>query len=144
MQFFIIDDNPHIRTELRRILEKQCVSEPDQIEETGDAVTALQLVFSTDYDLVLLDLSLGEQNGLKVLRQIREERPEQQVLVVSMHPREIYEPICIKMGAAGYLEKHRAMLELPGMVANIVAKGSKQKFTRGYTAPSTNRKQIQK
>ena len=124
MRFLIVDDNRAMCTAIANMLEQLPCSEPIEIDESYCATTAIEMIHANMYDLVLLDISLGDRNGLSVLVQIQFVRPRQAILIVSMRPEEVYTPICLKMGAAGYLEKRYAMGELPVAINTIMSGGA--------------------
>ena len=124
MHFLIVDDHPKIRSELGTILRENLGYDNVFIDETGDASTAITMLQKSRYDLVLLDIALGEKSGLEVLKQVHSERPEQAILIVSMYPADMYARASMKMGAAGYLEKKFVMQNLPFAVHSIKDQGS--------------------
>ena len=79
-------------------------------------------------DIVLLDISLGDRNGIDVLKQLRREFPRIRVLMLSMFREDQYAVRALKAGAAGYLNKQSAPAELVSAI-NLVAKG------RRYVTP---------
>jgi two-component system invasion response regulator UvrY len=99
----IVDDHPGVRRSLRAVLDRALVAEV--FGEAGGRAEALDLVTREPWDLVLLDLSLPDGNGLETLRQIRDLRPALPVLVTSMHPESQYGAAVRAAGAAGYLPK---------------------------------------
>ena len=128
MRFLIVDDNRAMCAAIANMLEQLPGAELLEIDESYCATTAIELIHANTYDLVLLDISLGDRNGLGVLVQIQSVRPRQAVLIVSMHQEAVYAPICLKMGATGYLEKRYAMGELPVAIKTIMSGGR-------YTSP---------
>ena len=128
MRFLIVDDNRAMCTAIANRIEQLPGSEPIEIDESYCDTTAIEMIHANTYDLILLDISLGDRNGLSVLVQIQSVRPQQAVLIVSMRPEKEYAPICLKMGAAGYLEKQYVMGELPVAINTIRDGGT-------YTSP---------
>jgi len=128
MRFLIVEDNRAMCTAIANMIEQLPGPEPIEIDETYCATMAIELIHGNTYDLILLDITLGDRNGLSVLAQIKSFRPRQAVLIVSMHLEEVFAPICLRMGAAGYLEKRYAMGELPVAINTIMSGGT-------YTSP---------
>ena len=62
--------------------------------------------------MVVLDITMPGANGLVVLKQIKRERPDLPVLMLSMHSAELYVNGSLKAGASGYLNKESAPEEL--------------------------------
>ena len=113
-----VDDHAVVREGLKRILELR-----GDIAVTGEAGSrdeVLEKIRSGTFDIVVLDLALGRDNGIDVLKHIRAEQPKLPVLILSMQPEEHYASRLLKAGAAGYLSKESA----PGELVNAVLKVS--------------------
>ena len=79
----IADDHAIVRQGLKQIL-----SETDDINVTGEAETgfqAIKIARQQDFDVMLLDISLPDRNGIDILKQIKKDRPNLAVLMLSMH-----------------------------------------------------------
>jgi two-component system, NarL family, invasion response regulator UvrY len=121
IRVFIADDHPVVRRGIRQI-----VADTHDIVVVGEATTGretLELVGDIPCDLVLLDLSLPDRDGLDVLKQLRRERPGLRVLVLTMHSEDQFAVRALKAGAAGYLTKDGAPAELIGAIRKIVSGG---------------------
>lgn len=101
MQILLVDDHILIRKGLIRLLE----SEGFEFGEAGDGPQAFQEIAERNYDVVLLDISLPGQNGLDVLKRLKQERPLLPVLMLTMYPNEQYAVRAIACGASGYIMK---------------------------------------
>jgi two-component system invasion response regulator UvrY len=118
-RILIVDDHVVARDGVRKILEKQ----PGAIfGEASNAADALKLAREQEWDVVVLDLSLGGRDGLEVLREIKKTKPRLPVLILSMHSEELFARRALKAGAAGYLTKNSTRSELTRAV-NIVSRG---------------------
>ncbi len=101
------DDHRIVREGLKQVLadapEVQVVAEAEQ----GDTVLAevQRLGGSAGLDVVLLDIAMPGRDGLEVLQALRERWPALPVLMLSTYPERQYAVRCIKLGAAGYLNK---------------------------------------
>ena len=121
-RILIIDDHAVVRDGVKRIFDEQ----PGAFV-FGEATTgleALQRVREQDWDLAVLDLSLGNQSGLEVLRELKQLRPRLPVLILSMHSEEQYARRAFKAGAAGYITKDSPRAELVKAI-NRVAEGGR-------------------
>jgi len=122
IRVFIADDHPVVRKGIRQI-----VADTGDIAVVGEAMNgreAIELVGGiVPCDLVLLDLSLPDRDGLDVLKQLRREHPSIRVLVLTMHSEDQFAIRALKAGAAGYLTKDGAPAELIGAIRKIVAGG---------------------
>jgi DNA-binding NarL/FixJ family response regulator len=122
IRILVVDDHAVVRAGLRNFLA-DC---PD-MEIGGDAANAeeaLRLVKAQDWDVVLLDISLPDQNGVDVLKQIKVEKPDLPVLVLSMHAEGRYAVQLLRHGASGYLQKEAMAEDLAGAI-RAVAVGRK-------------------
>jgi DNA-binding NarL/FixJ family response regulator len=110
MKILICEDHKIVRDGLKQILHQ--LEEVTQIEEAGNGNDALILFQNGSFDIMLLDISLPDRNGLEVLQTVKEKWPSTNVLVLSMHPQEQYALRALKLGASGYLTKDTASEEL--------------------------------
>jgi DNA-binding NarL/FixJ family response regulator len=105
-RLLLADDHTLVRSGLRRILD----AEPDLevVAEASDGAEALQAALAQELDLAVLDVSMPKLTGLQAARRIREQRPDLQVLILSMHDNEEFFFEAIRAGAAGYVLKTAA------------------------------------
>jgi DNA-binding NarL/FixJ family response regulator len=106
----VVDDHPVVRRGLRAILETQ--RDIEIYGEAADGLAAVELVKKSKPDLVLLDLTMPEMNGLDVTAAVRECSPGTEVLVLSMHFSEELAREVLRSGALGYMLKTDADTEL--------------------------------
>lgn len=121
MKILICDDHKIVRDGLRQILQQ--LEEVTFIEEAGDGNEALTILKRDVYEVVLLDISLPDKNGLEVLASIKSKWPLTNVLMLSMHPQEQYAIRALKLGASGYLTKDTASEELIIAIKKVSAGG---------------------
>jgi len=117
IKILIADDHAIVREGL-----KQVVADTTDLIVTGEAGNGqetLEFVREGDFDVVLLDITMPEKDGLNVLKQLKKERPELPVLILSMYSEEQYAVRALKMGAAGYLTKVSAPDELIKAIKKI-------------------------
>lgn len=103
IKVLIADDHPVVRQGLHQIL-----SEPPATFILGEAENCLEAVRHVrngNWDVVLLDISMPGKSGLDALKQIKNEKPQTQVLIFTIHPEDHYGLRALKAGAAGYLTK---------------------------------------
>jgi two-component system, NarL family, invasion response regulator UvrY len=120
-RILLVDDHEVVRDGVRRILDKQPGA--TTFGEAGTAPEALELVREQDWDVVLLDISLGGRDGIEVLKEIKQLRPRLPVLILSMHSEELFARRALKAGAAGYVTKGSPRAELAQAVEKIIKGG---------------------
>ena len=110
LRVLIADDHPIVRQGLKQIIAET----PDMIivEEASNGLEVLSKVGASNCDVVLLDISMPGRNGVDILRQLKNERPQLHVLILSIHPEEQYAVRALRSGASGYLTKESAPDEL--------------------------------
>lgn len=113
----VVDDHPVIRRGLAQLLEQE--ADLELVGETGEAHEALAMIRSDEPDLVIVDLSLGGQDGLQLVRQISTRHEGLKVLVLSMHTEKLYAERAIRAGAHGYIMKHEPSEELMSAIRRI-------------------------
>ncbi len=99
----IADDHELIRTGIRLLLEKE-----EDIRVAGEVSTFTQLrqkIEETGCDLLILDLNLGDRNGVETVEGISALFPSLPILVLSSFPEEQYALQSFRAGASGYLNK---------------------------------------
>ncbi len=107
---FIIDDHPALTEGVAKLLSLQ-----DDLEVGGYAVTAAearQRIAQSRPDIVILDLSLPDQNGLDLLKELVVHYPELPVLVFSGHDESLYARRVIRAGGKGFLRKEAPTADL--------------------------------
>jgi len=102
----IIEDHPLFREGLKAIIERDARFEV--VGEAGDGRQGLSMTKKLKPDLVMVDISLPDQNGLQLTREIRSLWPETRVLIVSMHSKIDYITEAFQAGATGYVVKDSA------------------------------------
>lgn len=102
----LVDDHAVVRAGYRRLLEQS--SGDWRVEEADCGEAACARSAQRAFSLVVLDLSLPGLSGLETLRRIRARRPQQRVLVMSMHDQSAFVEQALNAGANGYVTKASA------------------------------------
>ena len=117
MRILICDDHKIVRDGLRQILQQ--LEGVSYIGEARDGNETLSVLLNEVFDILLLDISLPDKNGLEVLQSVKSKWPSTNVLMLSMHPQEQYAMRALKLGASGYLTKDTASEELLTAVKKV-------------------------
>ena len=90
------------------------------VAEASNGREAVALVKQHNPDLVIMDISMKELNGIEATAQIVAESPSTKVLILSMHTTEDFVHRAIKAGASGYLVKDSAPVDLKMAIAAVM------------------------
>lgn len=115
----LADDHTIMREGLRSILEKELSVEV--IAQAEDGRTAVELAKQLMPDLVIMDVSMPDMNGIEATRRIKESIPSVRIIALSMHADKRYVAEMFTAGASGYLLKHSAMDELHHAIVAVMA-----------------------
>lgn len=128
-RILLVDDHPVVRQGIKQIL-----TDAFHLVEVGEAENAgagLTQIRTSDWDVVVLDLTIPGVNGLELLRDIRRERPALPILVLSMHTAEQFARRTMSAGASGYLTKSSGPAELVRAIDTLISGGL-------YVSPHTD------
>jgi DNA-binding NarL/FixJ family response regulator len=117
IKVFIADDHAIVREGLKQIL-----AETRDIIVAGEAengLEAVKLFRKSECQVMLLDISMPDRSGIDVLKQIKKEKPDLAVLMLSMHREDQYAIRSLKAGASGYLTKQSAPRELVTAIRQV-------------------------
>jgi DNA-binding response OmpR family regulator len=125
----VVDDEPRISNFVSRAL----TAEGFRVDAANDGVRGLELARTGRYELVVLDLLLPGRDGISVLRELMDVRPEQRVLVLSALSDVPSKVECLELGASDYLPKPFALAELLARIRARLrqpASGPDERFLR--------------
>ncbi|BCR06701.1 DNA-binding response regulator [Desulfuromonas versatilis] len=110
VKVMVADDHPVVRGGLQLLLNAQ----PDMevVGDAGDGQTVLEKLKFCRPDVLMLDISMPEVNGLDVARRVREDFPRVRVVIVSMHDKDVYVRQALESGVFGYVLKGASSSEL--------------------------------
>jgi two-component system, NarL family, invasion response regulator UvrY len=120
-RILIVDDHEVLREGVKRIFDKQAGAA--SFGEASSGPEALRLAREEDWDIVVLDLSLGGRNGLEVLKELKQIRPRLPVLILSMHTEVQFARRAFKAGASGYITKDSPRSELTKAINKVIDEG---------------------
>lgn len=102
---FLIDDHQLIRQVIGRLIEKTTgLTLCGEAASAAEALEKLPLC-QPKPDVVLIDLSLGQTNGMALIHHLNELQPDLRILVISSHEESRFAPLALAAGAHGYLMK---------------------------------------
>jgi len=122
IKIIIADDHAILRAGLKQMLAE--IPGLEVIAEAKNATEAIKLGCQIDADVMLLDISMPDRNGMDALKYIKRENSHIAILMLSMHNEDQYAIRALKSGAAGYLCKQSAASDLVDAI-HTVAKGKK-------------------
>ena len=120
-RILLVDDHAVVRDGIKKMFEDRAGTVT--FGEAGNPHSALKLVEEQEWDIVVLDLSLGARSGLEVLKDVKKMRPRLPVLILSMHSEEQYARRAFKAGASGYLSKDCSRDELLRAIQRVIGGG---------------------
>jgi len=124
IRVLIVDDHAILRAGVREMLSNE--DDLQVVGEAGSAEEALELLNSgREVDVIVLDITLPGQSGIELLQQLRRDRPELAILVLSMHPERSFAVRLMRAGANGYVPK---MIVPEELVKAVRAVGSGHRY----------------
>ena len=122
MRVLIADDHPVVRHGLKAVLE----AHPDitVVGEARNGQEMVEMARDREWDVAIVDYSMPGQSGVELVKQIKEQRPDRPVLVLSAYPESLHATQVMRAGASGYLNKDSAEAELASAVRKV-ARGGK-------------------
>jgi two-component system, NarL family, invasion response regulator UvrY len=119
LKILTVDDHEVVRRGLRDMFTKESAT----FGEARSGAEALALIKKQQWDIAVLDISLGGRSGLEVLADLKQLRPRLPVLILSMHAEEQYAVRAFKAGASGYINKGSSGEELRRAILKIIKGG---------------------
>ncbi len=113
----IIDDHPLFSRGLSQLIETQ--KDYKVIGMAKDRNEALALLDNSTPDLAIVDLNLGQEDGLELIKDIIIIHPQTKILVLSMHDERFYAERAIKAGAKGYIMKEEAESQVINAIKTV-------------------------
>ena len=117
IRVLIADDHKIMLAGLRSLLEKQ--TDFDVVGEAENGRKAVQLTREKNPDVVVMDVSMPDLNGMEATTQIIESQPQTRVIALSMHSDKRFVMGMLRSGAAGYLLKDCASQELANAIRQV-------------------------
>ncbi len=128
IRILIVDDEERIRRLLRMYLER----ENYVIEEAEDGNEALEKAFTTDFDVILLDLMMPGKDGIEVCRELREKKTTP-VIMLTAKGEEVNRVQGFEVGTDDYIVKPFSPREVVLRVKALLRRSSKTSFVQNET-----------
>ena len=122
IRLLIADDHQIVRAGIAQFIADQGDMQVAAEARSGDEV--INLVRQQEFDVVLLDISMPDKNGIDTLRILQQTKPGLRVLMLSGFPEEHYAVNLLRAGASGYIAKDAAPEEIIRAI-RIVARGKR-------------------
>lgn len=120
IRVLLAEDHTLVRAGIRALLEQ--MEGVTVVAEASDGRTALDQIAACQPDVVLMDIAMAGLNGLEATRRLANEFPRVRVIILSVHAEKEYVRQALRAGAAGYLLKDAATVELE-LAIRAVARG---------------------
>lgn len=118
-RIFIVDDHPIVRQGLVQLVDSQ--ADLCTCGQGEDVYQSLAGIRSTKPDLVLVDVSIKDGDGLELVKEIKSFDPTLRVLMLSMHDEALYAERALRAGASGYVMKQEAPQILVGAMRKVMS-----------------------
>ena len=117
IRILLADDHKITRQGLRSLLEKQ--KDMEVVAEADNGRSAVQLAAELDPDIIIMDVTMPDLNGVEAAKQILAKSPEIKIIALSMHSDALFVTEMLKSGASGYLLKDCAFEELTRAIRTV-------------------------
>ncbi len=117
-KILIVDDHPILRMGMKELLDQEKDFEVCAVAE--NIASARRAMKESEPHLAIVDISLANENGLDLVKEISGGARKVAVLVLSMHDESVWAERAIRAGARGYIMKKEAAESIVGAVRNIL------------------------
>jgi two-component system invasion response regulator UvrY len=124
IRMLVADDHPVVRQRLKELLLDGFPSAYLQL--AVDTGSLIDHALSEEWDIIISDLVMPGGGGLHAIKKIKEVKPSQVSIIISIYPDEQYASHAINAGATAFLNKNNANNELVGMVKQLLDQVSKK------------------
>jgi DNA-binding NarL/FixJ family response regulator len=122
IRIVLADDHAIVREGLKRIVGD--AADFEVAGEAADGTEVMRVVRETEFDVLVLDLSMPGRSGMELIKLVKAEKPRLRILVLSMHQETQFAVRAIKAGASGYLTKESAPAQLDVAIRKIAGGGA--------------------
>ena len=120
-RIFIVDDHPLVREGLTNLINGQ----DDLIVcgEAKDSAQAIDEIMKARPDVALIDISLTNESGLELVKQLARQFPQVALIILSMHDETLYAERALRAGARGYVMKHETSKSVLASIRRVLGGG---------------------
>ena len=119
LRILLVDDHAIVRQGVRQLLVNHGVAR--EVVEADSGAQAFASLDDDPFDVVLLDISLPDMNGVEVLKRVKRRAPGTPVMMFSMYREDQYAVRSLKAGAAGYLSKTVTASQMIDAIRQVAA-----------------------
>ena len=117
-RLFLVEDHPVTREGFEQLLNYQ--ADLYVCGQAGTAAKAITAIHALKPDLVIVDISLTDSNGLELIKQLKTTMPNLPILVLSMHDESLYAERALRAGARGYVMKQAPTTEVMTAIRSLL------------------------
>ena len=117
-RLFLVEDHPVTREGFEQLLNYQ--ADLYVCGQAGNAAKAITAIHALKPDLVIVDISLADSNGLELIKQLKTTMPNLPILVLSMHDESLYAERALRAGARGYVMKQAPTTEVMTAIRSLL------------------------
>jgi DNA-binding NarL/FixJ family response regulator len=142
-RIFIVDDHPLVREGLTNLINGQ--NDLVVCGEAENSPQAIQGIDRTRPDIALIDISLTNESGLELVKQLVRQFPEVALIILSMHDEGLYAERALRAGARGYVMKHETSKSVLASIRRVLEGGiyvSEKIVNRMATKLTSSREQL--
>ncbi len=122
MKILIIDDHKLVRHGFVKLLE--LILPSAEISEAGDGFEALEIIKSSSFDLIILDVQMPRMNGTETLARIKAEKPSSKVIMLTQFDENALVSHCLELGANAFLSKGGDIQEVELAIEKVMEDGN--------------------
>lgn len=122
LRILLADDHETVREGLKVIVNTQ--SDMEVVGEASDGQAAVDQALSLSPDVVVMDVSMPQLNGLKATEELKRRSPSMKVLTLTRHAEDAYVKQLFRAGASGYVLKQSRAAELLHAIRAVAAGGT--------------------
>lgn len=118
---FIVDDHPLVREGLTNLINGQ--NDLIVCGEAKDSAQAINGIGKARPNVALIDISLENESGLELVKQLKTQFPQVALIILSMHDEALYAERALRAGAQGYVMKHETSKSVLASIRQVLGGG---------------------